>query len=165
MEGQPAESWSSAGDPRALAAAYDGWTDELLGLLTAADEVSQWALYDREFVKSWWEGGVVLAGDAAHPLLPFMSQGANQAIEDAAVLVNCLRSAADVPAALRRYESLRQPRVEVIHAASRQNARILHSVELTPPDPARASEQRARAAEQVEWLFSYDADAASAVTR
>jgi salicylate hydroxylase len=94
-------------------------------------------------------------GDACHPTLPFMAQGAAMAIEDAAVLAGCLDGAADVAAALRRYEGLRRERTAGIQLGSRRNAGTFHLVgeAADARDRALASRPGQPAAE----LFGYDA--------
>lgn len=77
-------------------------------------------------MQTWGIGRVSLLGDACHPTLPFMAQGAAMAIEDAAVLANCFSNGADVVAALRRYEDLRQARTAGVQRGSRRNATVFH---------------------------------------
>ena len=77
---------------------------------------------------TWGQGRITLLGDACHPTLPFMAQGAAMAIEDGAVLANCLNGAQTqkIGSALRRYETLRQPRTAGIQKGSRRNASVFH---------------------------------------
>lgn len=144
------ESWTAPGQVSDLLAGYAGWHDELLTLLSSVDSVTRWALHDRDPLDRWCGRRVALVGDAAHPMLPFGAQGANQAVEDAFVLAECLRSTGRdaIPAALRRYESLRRPRVDEVHRRSRANQHRLHS---TGDDQATVLDQ--------DWLFGYDAEA------
>lgn len=83
----------------------------------------RWGLYDREPLTLWSQGRLTLLGDVAHAMLPYMSQGANQAIEDAMALATLLQQAgpADVPNCLRRYQDLRHDRTAVMHRVSRIN--------------------------------------------
>ena len=92
-------------------------------MLAHVDTTFTWGLYDREPLTRWTQGRLCLLGDEAHPMLPHMGQGANQAIEDAMVLATLLRgaSAADVPEALTRYETLRRDRTARIQWLSRTN--------------------------------------------
>ena len=106
---------------------------------------------------------MTLLGDACHPMLPFMAQGAAQAIEDAAVLTGCLESADDPVAALRGYEGLRMERTARVQLAARSNETMFHL-----PDGAEQRERDARLARpsastshRNEWLFDYDATTAA----
>jgi salicylate hydroxylase len=117
------ESWSAPGDPATLAAEFADWSPQARRLLAHVDTTFTWGLYDREPLTRWTQGRLCLLGDAAHPMLPHMGQGANQAIEDAMALATLLRgaSAADVPEALTRYETLRRDRTARIQRLSRTN--------------------------------------------
>ena len=98
------------------------WAPAVRQLLAAPQRWQKWALYDRRPSSSWGRGPVTLLGDAAHPMLPFLAQGAAMAIEDAAVLARELaRSPADSVAALRNYEAERRPRTARVQRASRWN--------------------------------------------
>lgn len=117
------ESWTSPGDVEELQAAYADFHPQARALLAACTSVTKSALYVREPMSRWSKGRATLLGDAAHPMTPFMAQGAGQAIEDAVVLARCLADAApdDVEPALRRYEAARQDRTAQIQRASRGN--------------------------------------------
>jgi salicylate hydroxylase len=98
------------------------WAPALRALLAAPERWQKWALYDRAPLRSWGRGPVTLLGDAAHPMLPFLAQGAAMAIEDSAVLTRELsRAPDDRVAALRRYEAARHPRTARIQRAARHN--------------------------------------------
>ncbi|MEM1435885.1 MAG: FAD-dependent monooxygenase [Pseudomonadota bacterium] len=122
------ESWTERGDPAELKADFAGWHSDVQLLIDQVekDSLYKWALHDRPPMPRWGRGRITLLGDSCHPTLPFMAQGAAMAIEDAAVLAGCLRADADVSAALRRYEALRQPRTAAIQKGSRRNARVFH---------------------------------------
>jgi salicylate hydroxylase len=117
------ESWSARGEVADAVAEFADWHPQTRAVIGAADQTHRWALYDCDPLDQWAVGRVVLLGDAAHPMLPFLAQGAGQAIEDAAVLAGCLRgaTAADVPAALNRYEAIRRPRASAMQALSRRS--------------------------------------------
>ncbi|MFG3494208.1 FAD-dependent monooxygenase [Streptomyces sp. NPDC047928] len=156
------ESWTEPASTRELVAAYDGWTEDVRELLGAADSVTRWALHDRDTVGRWSTDRITIAGDAAHPMLPFGAQGANQGIEDAVALAACLRTAtADtVPEALVRYEAARRPRTEAVHRTIRENARNHHVADgAEQRDRDRSMNERWGLRGQ-EWLFGYDAEAA-----
>jgi salicylate hydroxylase len=99
------------------------WTPAVRELLAVPERWQKWALYDRPPLASWGRGPVTLLGDAAHPMLPFLAQGAAMAIEDAAVLAHALAHAPPDArcAALRRYEAARQPRTARVQHAARRN--------------------------------------------
>jgi salicylate hydroxylase len=98
------------------------WAGEARDLLAAAERWQKWPLGDRAPSRPWGRGPVTLLGDAAHPMLPFLAQGAAMAIEDAAVLARELAGLPDDPAgALRRYEAARQPRTDRVQRAARRN--------------------------------------------
>jgi salicylate hydroxylase len=120
---QAGESWSSAGDPAALAAQFADWNPQTHRLVTAVHTTSVWGIYDREPLPRWTLGRLTLLGDAAHPMQPYMAQGTNQAIEDAMALATLLRGAtsADVPQALMHYQTLRRDRTARVQQYARTN--------------------------------------------
>lgn len=153
------ESWTAPGDPDELRNAFKGWTPEVTSLLDrVAGPIYRWGLYDREPLPTWLASAIALLGDACHPMLPFMAQGAAQAIEDAGVLAQCLAGGADLGDALRRYEQLRLPRASRIQRLSYDNNVVYHL--------ADGPEQRARdhamirgeafGANALSWLFEDD---------
>jgi salicylate hydroxylase len=158
-----AESWSATGDVAELATAYAGWNDTVAKLIGAAGTVRRWALHDREALARWSSERVTLLGDAAHPMLPFLAQGANQAIEDAMALAACLAAVgpAQVPHALQRYEALRAPRAALVQQRSRDNTRTLHLTD--GPGQARrdAAMSESAALRDQAWLYGHDAELAA----
>jgi len=162
------ESWTDRGEVADALAAFDGWHPQVRGILEAVDETFVWALFDRAPLERWSVGRVTLLGDACHPMLPFMAQGAAQAIEDGATLAACLGNLGDrdVPEALRRYETLRLPRTARIQGLSAHNKTRFH----LPDGP----EQQQRDAEMakgstdwsiaaVAWIYGHDAGAPEGV--
>jgi 6-hydroxynicotinate 3-monooxygenase len=115
------ESWSMKGDIDALLAAFDGFHPQILTVLRAAPEVRKWALVDRDPLPEWGEDGIVLLGDACHPMPPYLAQGAASALEDAAVLSRCVIETADIGAALKRFEATRKERATQIQTRARDN--------------------------------------------
>jgi salicylate hydroxylase len=117
------ESWLAPGDPAALADEFAHWSPDVRRLADQIETTFKWGLYDRNPLPKWINGRLALLGDAAHPMLPHMGQGANQAIEDAMALATLLRGAsrADVPEALVTYQALRQDRTARIQLLSRSN--------------------------------------------
>jgi salicylate hydroxylase len=152
-DGRPTESWTEPGRLTDLITGYSGWHDDVLTLLRAADTVTRSALHDRDPIATWCSGAVALVGDAAHPMLPFVAQGANQAIEDAIVLADLLGCASPgtVADALRRYEELRRPRTDEVHQRSRTNQQTLHL----------RDEDRLPDLQEHAWLYEYDAGSAA----
>jgi salicylate hydroxylase len=117
------ESWSAPGDPEALRGEFAGWNPRITSLLQQVQVTFRWALYDREPLPAWTRGRLTLLGDAAHPMLPHLGQGANQAIEDGMALATILERAdhKTVPAALLAYERLRRERVAQVQRGAREN--------------------------------------------
>ena len=115
------------GDVAELRRDFRGWSRDLQILLDAVDPdvLYKSALFDRPPMTQWGRGRVTLLGDACHPTLPFMAQGAAMAIEDAAVLASCLTKL-PMPAALARYEAQRIRRTARVQQGSRLNAKVFH---------------------------------------
>jgi len=123
------ESWSAPGDPDVLRAEFEGWEPRIGHLLSQVQNTFRWALYDREPLPVWTKGRLTLLGDAAHPMLPHLGQGANQSIEDGMALATILASAdrAKVSSALHAYERLRRERVAAVQRGARENGLRLDS--------------------------------------
>lgn len=156
------ESWSERGDPDALRAAFADWSPYLRAIFDAVDETFMWGLFDRKPLPRWSVNRVTLLGDACHPMLPYMAQGAAQALEDGAVLAACLAQDADAVAALKRYEALRLPRASAVQAAARNNKTRYHLAD-GPEQAARDAAMSGGATDwsfkAMEWLYGYDAAA------
>jgi salicylate hydroxylase len=117
------ESWSAPGDPDVLRREFAGWDPRIESLLQQVEMTFRWALYDREPLPTWTRGRLTLLGDAAHPMLPHLGQGANQSIEDGMALATILKRAdrTTAPAALLAYERLRRERVAQVQRGAREN--------------------------------------------
>jgi salicylate hydroxylase len=117
------EGWTLPGDIKELRAAYADFHPEARALLDACTEVTRSALHVREPMERWSKGHVTILGDAAHPMVPFMAQGACMAIEDAVVLARALENAqgADIPVALAAYEAARRDRTARVQRGSLAN--------------------------------------------
>lgn len=135
------ESWTSEGDVNELRGFYKDFHPDARALLDACDSTLKSALYEREPLAQWSVGTVTLLGDACHPMLPFMAQGAGMAIEDAVVLGRALSNVstrAEAAQALQRYESARKERTAKIQIGSRGN-------------------QWMKGPGNADWVYGYDA--------
>jgi salicylate hydroxylase len=117
------EPWSAPGDPDVLRAAFAGWDPRIQELLKEVQITFRWALYDREPLAIWTKQRLGLLGDAAHPMLPHLGQGANQSIEDGMALATILAHAdrASAPRSLHAYERLRRERVAQVQRGARES--------------------------------------------
>lgn len=120
------ESWNEPGDPAEFAALFGQWPEPVATLAQTAPAVGCWALHHRPPVRRLARGKLVLLGDAAHPVLPFMAQGAAMAIEDGLALAEAFTTTGSVEIRLGRYESSRLARVRRVQRASERNARLFH---------------------------------------
>ncbi len=154
------ESWTDEGDIADALAEYEGWHPQVRTILGSVDETFIWALFDRPPLERWSVGRVTLLGDACHAMLPFMAQGAAQAIEDGATLTSCLTRAATPEEALRLYEELRLPRTSRIQALSATNKTRFHLPD--GPEQQERDEQMAGGStdwsiKAVAWIYGHDA--------
>jgi salicylate hydroxylase len=160
------ESWLGEGRAEDALVEYADWHPTIRAIIKATQRVLRQAMYDREPLSEWRVGRVVLLGDAAHPMLPFYTQGAGQSIEDAYVLAGCLALQPDDPvAALNRYVRLRQPRTAWIQELTRREEELYHMADPADID-RRNTELRQRQPAYVaafppeqERLYSYDVEA------
>lgn len=157
------EGWSHRDSPDSLRAAFPDIAPELRSILDRVEEVGRWGLFRHAIPNRWHKGRAVLLGDAAHPTLPFLAQGANMALEDAWTLA---REATqyDLPEGLARYAADRIPRVRDVIAEANSNARRYH---LRGPK-RRAAHLALRAAgllapgaflRRLDWVYGFDATA------
>ena len=147
-----AESWSSEGAMAGFLDDFKDWHEDVQILMRQAESCYRWGLFDRDPMPKWSQGRVTLLGDACHPMLPFMAQGAVMAIEDANTLAQCLASAAAAyPSALQRYEYLRRERTATVQQMSRDNIQFFHNADI-PNLAERMSSHR----EAHLWLYSFD---------
>jgi len=156
------ESWTDRGDAADAIMGFEGWHPQLRGILQAVDETFIWALFERPPMPRWSVGRVTLLGDACHAMLPFMAQGAAQAIEDGEALATCLVKGGTkyVANALTLYEAQRLPRTARVQAASANNKTRFHLPD-GPEQVARDAEMAKGATdfsvESVAWLYGHDA--------
>jgi len=167
-DGWTEEAWTYECDRSELMETYGRWNSSLLRLIESSERYYKWALYDREPLDRWGTGRITLLGDSAHPMLPYLGQGACMAIEDGCILAEALVRSPDGPAdALRDYERLRMPRTRRAQLGSRRRARENH---LTSPFArlkrdirmaVRSRFGKDRSPTQAEWLYEYDVAAES----
>jgi len=161
-DGAAIESWTAKGEIADALADYDSWHIQVRDIISATPSAMKWALHDRDPLPFWSKGRATLLGDAAHPMLPFMAQGAAQSIEDGYILARCLQATADVPEALARYERNRLERTAWVQQGSRKNEALFHMTE-----PTAVAERNARLQGEVDAnpeavqpdqsrLFGYD---------
>jgi salicylate hydroxylase len=122
------ESWNARSSRSEMMAAFQGWHPNIQKLFSQAQTVFRWGLFDRDPMARWSEGCVTLLGDAAHPMLPFLSQGAAMAIEDGFVLAAALSapSRTSVPDALAAYEAERRGRTSRVQLEARERGKTYH---------------------------------------
>jgi salicylate hydroxylase len=161
------ESWRVEGDKSEAVRTYDGWHAAIQTLIANTDKLYKWALYDREPLAAWTKGRVTLLGDSAHPMLPYLAQGACMAIEDAYALAATLAArSGPTESALKAYEQLRLPRTAKVQRDSSARAR---TNELVSPwaqlkrdflYKVRKLIHPGRHTYGVEWIYGYDVTAA-----
>jgi salicylate hydroxylase len=163
QQGWEVESWSEVGTIEACLADFKGWHDDIQTLIRSLHTPYRWALMVRDTLKQWAYGRVVLLGDACHPTLPFLAQGAVMALEDGLVLARCLEQWKDRPElGLKRFEQARVERTSRIVDGAAGNAKRFHNPQLANAAGAARyvdeqwSEERVK--ERYDWLFEYKAD-------
>jgi salicylate hydroxylase len=121
------EGWSVPATHEELLEPLSGWHPDVHALVRAvpSEALFKWGLFSREPLVRWSAGCATLLGDAAHPMLPFLGQGAVMALEDAALLVRAVGAAGSVSEALALYEGARRPRADAVMALSAENGRRL----------------------------------------
>jgi salicylate hydroxylase len=157
------ESWTERGEVADALREFDGWHPQVNAIIGATEITNRWALYDRDPLVQWTVGRVTLLGDAAHAMLPYMAQGAVQAIEDAAALARSLERADpyDVAPALCRYEETRKPRATRCQEGSRRNGEMYHLADGAGQQLRDVSLYSATTAPlpQNVWLYGHDVEA------
>jgi len=156
------ESWTAAGTVDECLADYAGWHPDIHAMIRNIETPYKWALMARDPLPRWSVGRVTLLGDACHPMLPFLAQGANSAIEDGMVLTNCLKAhGRDVPAALAAYEAARRERTARLQKGSAANTDLFHNPVLADGKGAGKFVTENWAPDRVkaryDWIFDYDA--------
>jgi salicylate hydroxylase len=156
------ESWTEPGSIDECLRDFAGWHDDVHTLIRNVKQPFKWALVGRESLASWTRERVTLMGDAAHPTLPFLAQGACMAIEDAIVLARCIDAhGTNTAAALHRYEAMRIDRTTRVVRGSAENTKRFHNPALISVEGAQKyvdqewTEDKVRS--RYNWLFEYDA--------
>ncbi|MGU7779141.1 alpha/beta hydrolase fold domain-containing protein [Burkholderia sp. PU8-34] len=162
------ESWTQSGDVAQLRRSFDGCEPTVRKLLEAVDSAFITGMYHRDPIAQWSTGRIALLGDAAHAMVPYLAQGACQAIEDAWVVATCLKrhGPAGVRDALLEYERRRQPRTTRIQAGARFVVDWAHE-----PDEARVRQRNGRLKglsridplAEASWSFAWGHDILEAV--
>ncbi len=157
------ESWIERGETSEFAADFEGWHPEIQTLIHNIDVPYKWALFLHPTLPAWSVNHVTLLGDACHPMLPYLAQGANMAIEDGFVLARALEAyPGNVPVALKCYEASRIPRTAKVVNDSADNVKRYHHPALS--DPAAAKDYVSTAWDDQQdlraWIFSCDATTA-----
>ena len=157
-----AEGWNFRDDPANLRAVFADFGPEVQGLLERVEDVYLWGLFRHPVAENWHKGRVAILGDAAHPTLPFMAQGAVMALEDAWVLADALEQADTIEAGLASYQTRRRPRAARVIDAASKNARNYH----LSPGPLRFAAHTALrlgstfapslAMKKFDWIYKHD---------
>ena len=150
------EGWDTYGDPAELDAFFRGSHPQVLGLLAKINAWKMWVLCDREPVRTWSNGRVTLLGDAAHPMLQYLAQGACMAIEDAVVLADQVEAAAgDFPSAFEAYQDARYLRTGRVQLTARFYGEFYHAGGVTAEvrDALFSKRTPQQALEGMAWLY------------
>lgn len=126
------ESWTQQGHRDEVLADFAHWHPTLRDLISDAETPYRWALYERPALAQWYHGRTILIGDACHPLLPFMAQGAAMAIEDGYRLAQIAARSPDMRRIGPEFQNQRARRIDDVRRATLRNARLFHL-----PTPAR----------------------------
>jgi salicylate hydroxylase len=150
------ESWTLKVSWDALKSNFAGWHSAIQAIVDAADpdQCYRWSLHHRPPIRNWSAGRVTLLGDAAHPTLPYLAQGAAMAIEDGAVLVRALQMTDSVVGALDIYQRNRVDRTARIVTQSSQNRELFHL--RTEAKIRAAFARRDEGQDRNAWLYAYN---------
>ena len=156
------ESWNHLGDPKQLCTLFKSWTDPLYTLLQKSDAPIVWGLFAHPPLETWANDRIVLLGDSAHPMVPFIAQGACMAIEDAWVLADQLVKKSNISQALQAYESIRKARATKVQETALKSGRIYHEANPIKRMILHTGMQlTSRFAPQImarhyDWIYNYD---------
>ena len=160
-DGWRGESWTELGTHEELLQDFGHWHEDVGELMRKIEQPFKWALLGRSPQRGWAQGSICLVGDSAHPTLPFLAQGANMAIEDAAVMARCLAMQNSASEAFAQFENLRWQRTADIVNRSSDNAKRFHNPQLS--DSAKAVDyvssewEPEKVRRRYDWLFEHDA--------
>jgi salicylate hydroxylase len=155
------ESWVVAGTTNELANDFPGWHDDVQTLIGAIETPYKWALMVRAPMDRWSRGRVTLLGDACHPTLPFLGQGAVMAMEDAYIVAACIEKYLHDPAkAFARYEEIRRDRTANVVRKAQENRAMAFEPRLADEDAVAEVVAldwlNVRRRERLDWLYNYD---------
>ena len=158
------ESWSERGTREECLGDFVGWHEEVQAMIHAIEVPYKWVLKVRDPMDTWSRGPVTLLGDACHPTLPFLAQGAAMAMEDGYMLARAMALCpTDAAQGFARYEAVRKARTARVVEGSAANTQRFHNPALAHAQGAAEYVERewneARVKERYEWLFKYDIDA------
>jgi salicylate hydroxylase len=156
------EGWNHRGSPDDLRHLFEGWCPDVKALLRQVQSPIVWGLFAHPPLQNWMNGRVVLLGDSAHPMVPFIAQGACMAIEDAWVLADQLTKNSDISQALANYQNIRKPRTTKIqhtalksggmyHVSNPLCRKILHTGMKISSKVAPSMMSR-----HFDWIYNYD---------
>jgi salicylate hydroxylase len=153
-----ADTWMEQCEVNDAVDAYAGWHPAVTEMVGATDVGARWALFDLAPLERWHTDRVVLMGDAAHAMVPHQGQGANQTIEDAIALADCLAADDDLASALRHYEESRRTRTARVQRWSRRTADLMHLPD--GPEIAPRDDLFRELYTELAWIHAHDAHAA-----
>jgi salicylate hydroxylase len=158
------ESWSEKGSVEECLKDFVGWHSDIIELVKNVDTLNKWGLFVRPALETWSEGRVTLLGDACHSMLPYLGQGVNMALEDAAVLARCFdEQPNDVAKAFRTYQSLRLDRTSKVVKSAAGMLPIFHNKALnaveTAGDYIKTQWAPDATKARYDWIYQYDATA------
>lgn len=156
------ESWSTVGSREDLASDFDGWHDDVRIMIQAVPQPNLWALSVHRPLQYWSADRITLLGDACHPTLPFLGQGATMAIEDGLVLARAMDAyAPDVVRGFASYEAVRKERTSRLVAGAEENVKRITNPILADPSSAKmfldAEFAEVKMSERLSWVYEYDA--------